>query len=384
MNPVKVISPEPGRGRVKVRAVSTLFFSACLSFGISFFSQSPAMSQDDAQMIFAVDVIRHGDRAPIDDFKNAPFNWPRGLGQLTAEGMDQEFQLGKQFRARYIDKYHLLPEHYDFRTMYVRASDVDRTLMSAECTLMGLYPLGTGPVGDDGAESAPSRYQPIPIHTRPREADDVLVPDASKGVRDVYKKFVYDSDEWKQRTAKESPNFDHWSKVTGITITDLKQMSGIGDTVHIRQIHHVPMPEGMTKDDAESMMSAGEWVFAHTFKPAEVGEATGGKLLALIARYLDSATTCDGKLKYVLFSAHDSTICSLMSAMRSPIEVRPPYSSDLSISLWKRGDSFVVRAALNGVNVNFPGAKDGEAPLEAFKKLVTVQAEAPKELPNIR
>jgi hypothetical protein len=384
MNPVKFSAPDLDKGRVSMCALSTLCFSVYLSLFVNLFMQSPAFSQDNAQMIFAVDVIRHGDRAPIDDFKNAPFKWPQGLGQLTPEGMNGEFQLGKQFRARYIDKYHLLPEHYDFRTMYVRASDVDRTLMSAECILLGLYPMGTGPVGDDGADSAPLRYQPIPIHTRPRETDDMLVPDANKNVRDVYTKYVYESDEWKQRVAKESPNFEHWSQLTGVKITELRQMSGIGDTVHIREIHHVSMPEGMTKADADAMKDIGEWVFATTFKPAEVGEATGGKLLALIARYFDSATKDDGKLKYVLFSAHDSTISSVLSAMKAPAEARPPYSSDLSLALWKRGDSFVVKVELNGINVKFPGATGGEAPLDLFKKLVTVQLEPPKDLPNIR
>ena len=384
MTSVNSSSLDPDKGRAFLRALTAFCFSACVAACGNATFALPAFCEDNPQLIFAVDVIRHGDRGPIDDFKSAPFKWPQGLGQLTAEGMDGEYQLGKQFRARYVDKYHLLPEHYDFHTMYVRASDVDRTLMSAECTLMGLYPMGSGPVGDDGAVSAPSRYQPIPIHTRPRETDDMLVPDANKGVRDTYTKYVYDSDEWKQRAAKESLNFEHWSQVTGTKITELRQMSGIGDTVHIREIHHVPMPDGMTKADAEAMKEAGEWVFATTFKPAQVGEATGGKLLALIARYLESATTGDGKLKYVLFSAHDSTISSLLSAMKAPADIRPPYSSDLSLTLWKRGDSTSVKAEFNGVPVKFPGAKDGESTLDVFRKLVTVQLEPPKELRNIR
>ena len=154
----------------------SLFKKVVTLAGLSFaFSPLGAMATDDSKMVFAIDVIRHGDRAPIADFPAAPHKWPQGLGQLTPEGMRGEFELGKIFRSRYIDKNHLLPATYDCDSMYVRASDIDRTLMSAECTLLGLYPMGQGPLMDDGKEGVPQRYQPIPIHTRPRETDDVLI-----------------------------------------------------------------------------------------------------------------------------------------------------------------------------------------------------------------
>src|ERR1700730_861864 len=95
-----------------------------------------AWSQE--KLIFAIDLIRHGDRTPINSIpKSPPYHWAEGPGQLTPEGMQQEYQLGVQFRKRYIDQYHLLPPHYDGDTIYVRSSDYDRTLMSAESLLMG-------------------------------------------------------------------------------------------------------------------------------------------------------------------------------------------------------------------------------------------------------
>jgi acid phosphatase len=340
---------------------------------------APAMAADDSnsKMVFAIDVIRHGDRAPVADFPAAPHKWPQGLGQLTPEGMRGEFELGKMFRAKYIDKNHLLPPTYDCDSMYVRASDIDRTLMSAECTLLGLYPLGQGPVMEDGKEGVPQRYQPIPIHTRPRETDDVLIADVNKSSPDIYRHFVYESPEWKAKQAEVEPNFERWSKLTGFHIKNLQTMTLVGDTAHIRRIHHVPLPPGMTQADEDAMADVGEWVFGAKFKPPEVGQATGLNLLRLIEKYLSDATKGDGKLKYVLFSAHDSTICSLLSAIKAPTNSRPRYSSDVNISLWKSGDKYTVKVSFNEDPVNVPGSSNGEISYEKFSELAQPVAAVP-------
>ncbi|MDR3613279.1 MAG: histidine phosphatase family protein [Candidatus Obscuribacterales bacterium] len=349
---------------------------ALASIALCIFSTSTAQGDSEGKMVFAVDVIRHGDRGPIKDLASAPHKWPQGLGQLTPEGMNQEFQLGKRFHDRYIAKEHLLPEKFDVDTMYVRASDIDRTLMSAECTLLGLYPMGTGPTTDAGTEGAPARFQPIPIHTRPRDMDDLLIPDANKDVPKIYDDYVFNTSEWKDRIAKESVNFERWGKLAGYPITTPRQMSGLGDAIFIRKTHHVAMPEGMTDDDAKKMMDFGEWVFAETFKPAEVGQATGGNLLRAIAKYLDesSKNKADAKLKYVLFSAHDSTISAVLSAMNPPVEIRPPYSSDLNFALLKNGDQYSVKVTLNDVPVDFPGSTNGISSLEKFAALAPAQS----------
>ena len=54
--------------------------------------------------------------------------------------------------------------------MYVRATDYDRTLMSAQSLLMGMYPPGTGPSApENAATSFTLSFQPIPIFSAPAE-----------------------------------------------------------------------------------------------------------------------------------------------------------------------------------------------------------------------
>ena len=47
----------------------------------------------EEKLIFAVTLIRHGDRTPTDDIKSDPYNWEIGKGELTALGMNQQNKL---------------------------------------------------------------------------------------------------------------------------------------------------------------------------------------------------------------------------------------------------------------------------------------------------
>lgn len=115
-------------------------------------------------------IYRHGDRGPMSVYPRDPHQadaWPEGLGQLTKLGKQQHFALGKYFRKRYAG--YLSPQ-YKMTELYVRASDVDRTLMSAESNLAGLYL----PANKNDRFNPDLRWNPIPIHTVPTDEDPLL------------------------------------------------------------------------------------------------------------------------------------------------------------------------------------------------------------------
>ena len=53
---------------------------------------------------------------------------------IISQGKERHFELGQFFRQRYSG---FLPEQYNVDDIYVRSTDVDRTLMSAESNLAG-------------------------------------------------------------------------------------------------------------------------------------------------------------------------------------------------------------------------------------------------------
>jgi lysosomal acid phosphatase len=162
-----------------------------------------SLAHAEDKLIFAVDIIRHGDRTPTDDIPTAPYPWPEGLGQLTPLGMQQEYLLGTKMRKRYIEQNHLLPKQYLASTMYVRSTDFNRTLMSAESLLLGLYPLGSGPnLSSSNQPALPANYQPIPITSVPLAKEDLLLPEANKQqFKSILQKYVFSQPEWQQKTA---------------------------------------------------------------------------------------------------------------------------------------------------------------------------------------
>ena len=60
------------------------FFSSIL-FGISVYTCTFAQGK----LIFAIDIVRHGDRTPIIVSPEMEKVWPQGVGQLTPTGMRQ-------------------------------------------------------------------------------------------------------------------------------------------------------------------------------------------------------------------------------------------------------------------------------------------------------
>ncbi|XP_074961538.1 lysosomal acid phosphatase isoform X3 [Phalacrocorax aristotelis] len=118
---------------------------------------------------FVTLVYRHGDRSPIKAYPRDPFQegvWPQGFGQLTQVGMRQQWKLGQALRRRYQG---FLSDTYRRQEIFIRSTDCDRTLMSAEANLAGLYP----PEGQQMFNPNIS-WQPIPVHTVPESEEKLL------------------------------------------------------------------------------------------------------------------------------------------------------------------------------------------------------------------
>lgn len=83
------------------------------------------------------------------------------------EGKQRHYEFGQWIRNRYSN---FLPTHYSNNDVHIRSTSVDRALMSAAVNLAGLY----APIpAEQWNNNLGKIWQPIPIHSIPRELDTV-------------------------------------------------------------------------------------------------------------------------------------------------------------------------------------------------------------------
>lgn len=343
-------------------------FTAALFLLLSITTQVHASQE---KLIFALDLIRHGDRTPLHEFPRLSHHWEQGLGQLTLKGIEQHFELGKKLREKYVYQYQLLPETYLSNTVYVRSTDYDRTLMSAQSLLMGLYPLVS--MGGRGSSyvNLPA-YHPIPIHTFPAK-QDTLIPyymdnDAFK--KYLFPKYAFPQKIWQEKIEEVKAKFKQWGEVAGVDIQSLHQVVRLGDTLHIHRLHHAPIPQSLSREEINEIIQLGSWAHAALFKPKEIGSTLGSDTLANIVNYLQQASQGKSPLKYVLLSGHDSSILALLSAMRAPLNASPPYASHVNFALFeKNSGGYQVVIRFNDEPVFVPACGGHACTLEQLQAL---------------
>ncbi|KAM9088371.1 prostatic acid phosphatase isoform 4-T4 [Megaptera novaeangliae] len=263
------------------------------------------------ELRFVTLVFRHGDRSPIETFPNDPIkesSWPQGFGQLTQLGMEQHYELGQYIRKRY-EKF--LNKSYRHEQVYVRSTDIDRTLMSAMTNLAALFPPEGISVWNPNLP-----WQPIPVHTVPVSED-----------RRVH-------------------NFTLPSWATEDSMTKLKKISELS-LLSLYGIH----------------------------KQKEKSRLQGGVLVKEILYHMKSATQPLNHRKLIMYSAHDTTVSALQMALDVYNGILPPHASCHLMELYfEKGQYFIEMYYRNETqhephSLTLPGCTPS-CPLTKFAELV--------------
>lgn len=139
-------------------------------------------------------------------------------------GKHQHILLGRWLRKRYS---HLLSDLYSPYDIYVRSTDTDRTLMSAESHLAGLYP----PYGNEVWDSI--KWMPIPVHTSPEDEDSVLAAKKYCPRYNYELENVLNSPEMKRIDKENEKLCKYLTKMTGNKISSLESVSQLYDVLFI-------------------------------------------------------------------------------------------------------------------------------------------------------
>lgn len=323
-------------------------------------------------------VYRHGDRTPIKSFPTDPVkpsDWPNGFGQLTVAGVEQHHRLGGYLRNRYGS---LLSSTYSPSEIVVRSTDFDRTLMSAQSNLVGLYP-----VSNISSDRVP--IQPIPIHTESASSDFLLGQNSCPRYDQI--EVEIDQSEDFQKANEFYASFfrklEAWTNMTNITLFNAWD---VADTIYVEHIYN---KTPAWADDAvrQNLSDINDLGFYYLFKSNDSQRIRGGPVVQDIWRNMDSLVHGRAAPKVKVYSAHDTTVSAVLSFLGINYPHQPKYASALFVDLYKQNSTYFVQVEYLNVtdsNISYPyvlnGCPASRCPLSTFTSIYQARFPASAEV----
>ncbi|XP_077999647.1 prostatic acid phosphatase-like [Glandiceps talaboti] len=303
----------------------------CLFFGVC----KPERTLEMVHVLY-----RHGNRSPARQYPTDPnpvSTWPQGFGQLTNSGKMQQFKLGQWLLERYGGLF--LNKTYMRSEIYVRSTDIDRTLMSAECNLAGMYPPNGEQIWNPDLKMP---WQPIPVHTTVNSEDTLIgFPNCPKynGLAD------------KVRYGEKAKHYEEVNKAfldlvkeksgVGFNSTDLWNLTAVSDAVWFETVENKTIPEWVTKDVAKKLKDLMDYTYElmHDNNDTAMRRLSRGVLLNEVVEHMKmkAAYPDNPAYKMYMYSGHDTTVSGFLSAMTVFNYMWPPTASCVIVELHREG-----------------------------------------------
>lgn len=221
--------------------------------------------------------------------------------------------MGKYLRRRYK---HLIGVDYTPQNVYIRSSDVDRTLISALSNAAGMFPPQGGQIWKSGLN-----WQPVPIHTIPVE-DDYLVYQSipCPKIDKLKKEYNMESTEMKALVKNHRTLLDNLEKYSGLKMQTIQDASIFHDPFEIVLNRGLKLPDWATKILNASKETL-EFFLAFYFQSAthttEMKKTKAGFLIREIFDRFKNKTLSllSPDRKLWIYSAHDNTITNTLNAL---------------------------------------------------------------------
>ncbi|XP_050538679.1 prostatic acid phosphatase-like isoform X2 [Daktulosphaira vitifoliae] len=316
------------------------------------------MSISNLQVELKVMIYRHGDRSIVnesyyqDKWSNSSF-WPMGYGQLTDNGVDQQYELGKWLRTRYCD---FLPVKYSPNDIYVRSTDVDRTIVSALSNLSGMYP----PVQRSDNQTD-YHSQIVPVHTESIHQDKLFALNSCPRFAEELEKLKKES-EVQMYFEKYDEIFKYINNKTRLTLDKnnilyTMDVYNLYDIFFIESLYNYTLPKWTKKIYPEPLRTI--IIKKETFATynAVLKKLRLGPLLQEVVTHMNKKIngTLDPSRKLWIYSAHDFTIVNVLNSLNVFNNQTVPYASLLMLELRQNSrKNYVVTVSYRNSTRNEP------------------------------
>lgn len=292
------------------------------------------------KLIFALDLIRHGHRAPLQDMPKVSNIWSKkDLGKLMEIGAAKAELLGQKLRQYYIEKTKLIPHKYDPRSMLVRSTDTSRTKDTAAALLKGLYPKDS---------------DQIKVIFLPEEKDELLMNQRQLAHQNNLKRILKESDDKflysKNAVYKNARSeLKLVNELFGTAFNSVGDFIYLGDLLYISTIHDKPLLKKLGADNINRIIKIADKVIRNFFNQKEVAYIYAKNFVAHLIELIESQAYSTVDPRYILYAGHDVNLWTITALLQKPIKGETPYLSNLRFELFKSKQSEAfVKVSLNG------------------------------------
>ncbi|XP_043987213.1 lysophosphatidic acid phosphatase type 6 [Gambusia affinis] len=284
-------------------------------------------------------------------------------GQLTTVGMQQLYELGETLRKKYIEETPFLSPTFTSTEVYVRSTNIVRTIESAKCLIAGLF----------------KQKQKDIVSILTEEAESEILYPNYHGCKLLK---VFSDPRWAKSSALPGVAEDLQSILSALGIAAHQHVDFvlIRDDMVAREAHGLPSPlvlsswRNKVEERAVDMMCS-------LYEPnkREALQLSVGALFHVMLENIEKKlqdNSAEANRKLFLYSAHDTTLIPYLMALEIFDRKWPPYAAFVTLELHKSrqtGDAF-VKVSYIGQDQHIPGCSGVYCPLQEFKQVMSAYA----------
>ncbi|KAG5877251.1 hypothetical protein JTB14_019629 [Gonioctena quinquepunctata] len=299
---------------------------------IALTSASPIQKSDDS-LLSVVQIFRHGQRGPIAHYTNDPYTdssyWPVSSGQLTNGGKHQHLALGQFTRQRY-DGW--LPENYTNTYFYAQTTDIDRTHMSVQSNLLGLYPPKNDDIWNENV-----LWQPIPVH--PSDENITSTTSYCTALTNELSRVLNYDPFYVNLNAENRELYSYLTNSTGDNITAVSDVWLVYDTLMIEEEFGYTLPNWTQSVYPEPLKTLTGYVFKSYAFNKKLARLSAGTFLNAVVEHFESILSNSTTKKYQMYSAHDTNLAIILQAIGAFKNVPPYFANSIYFELRESGST---------------------------------------------
>ncbi|XP_037542425.1 lysophosphatidic acid phosphatase type 6 [Nematolebias whitei] len=315
---------------------------------------------------YTVTDLQGGPRPPApveDNYRKNILSGGTFPGQLTTLGMQQLYELGQRLRRKYVEDRAFLSPIYSPDEVYVRSTNIVRTIESAKCLVAGLF--------------QQKQKETVPILTTEGETE-ILYPNyyGCKLLK------ILCSHRWAESSTLPGIAADLQSiqSALGIAAHQRVDFILIRDDMVARETHGLPNPPVLNSWKNTVEQRAVDMMY-HIFDPSkkENLQLCVGPLLEVLGENIEKklqGISSESDRKLFLYSVHDTTLIPCLMAL-GIFDMRwPPYAADITLELHqnRQTSEAFVKVSYAGQDQLIPGCSGVYCPLQEFKQVLSAHS----------